>query len=122
MDKSLPATRVTRTLDMLASWRLYPQQLRLDNGPELISNELARWAERHAVKLAFIQPGKPAQNGFIERFNRTFREAILDAYLFNSLEEVRAITDDWVEVYNTVRPHGAVGGLSPFQFAINHSP
>jgi putative transposase len=102
-DTSLPARRVIRTLDMLASWRGYPQQIRVDNGPELISKELAEWAERHQVVLAFIQPGKPAQNAYIERFNRTYREAVLDAYLFDSLEEVRSITEDWLEEYNAIR-------------------
>ena len=120
-DTSLPARRVTRTLDMLASWRGYPKQLRVDNGPELISKELADWAARHHVELAFIQPGKPAQNGYIERFNRTYREAVLDAYLFDSLEEVRSITEDWLEEYNAVRPHEALGGIPPYQYANNIS-
>ena len=109
-DTSLPARRVIRTLDMLASWRGYPKQIRVDNGPELISKELAEWAERHQVVLAFIQPGKPAQNTYIERFNRTYREAVLDAYLFDSLVEVRSITEDWLEEYNAIRPHEALGG------------
>jgi len=115
-DTSLPARRVIRTLDMLAAWRGYPQQIRVDNGPELISKELAEWAERHQVVLAFIQPGKPAQNAYIERFNRTYREAVLDAYLFDSLEEVRSITEDWLEEYNAIRPHEALGGVPPYQY------
>lgn len=115
-DTSLPARRVIRTLAMLASWRGYPKQIRVDNGPELISKELAEWAERHQVVLAFIQPGKPAQNAYIERFNRTYREAVLDAYLFDSLEEVRSITEDWLEEYNAIRPHEALGGVPPYQY------
>ena len=115
-DTSLPARRVTRTLDMLASWRGYPKQLRVDNGPELISKELAGWAAKHHVELAFIQPGKPAQNGYVERFNRTYREAVLDAYLFDSLEGVRSITEDWLEEYNAIRPHEALGGIPPYQY------
>ena len=67
--------------DRLAEWRGYPQQLRMDNGPELISQVLADWAAEHEVKLTHIQPGKPAQNAFIERYNRTYREPVLDAYL-----------------------------------------
>ena len=66
---------------MLTSWRGCPEQLQLDNGPELISHKLEAWAGKHGVKLAFIQPGKPSQNAYIERFNRTFRAEILDAYL-----------------------------------------
>ena len=80
IDTSLPATRVTRVLDIIASERGYPAQVRVDNGPEFISHHMAGWARRHAVRIHFIQPGKPAQNGFVERFNRTYREDVLDAY------------------------------------------
>jgi putative transposase len=117
VDTSLPTERVIRVLEMLTLWRGYPQQLRIDNGPELISHKLAAWAEKHKVVLAFIQPGKPAQNAYIERFNRTYREDILDAYLFNSIKEVQAITEDWLEEYNTIRPHDALCGLPPYQYA-----
>ena len=117
IDTSLPSERVVRVLEMLALWRGYPQQLRIDNGPELISHKLAAWAEQHGVELAFIQPGKPAQNAYIERFNRTYREDVLDAYLFTTIQEVQAITEDWLEEYNAVRPHDALGGRPPHQFA-----
>ncbi len=118
VDTSLPAERVIRVLEMLALWRGYPQQLRIDNGPEFISHKLAAWAAEHKVELAFIQPGKPAQNAYIERFNRTYREDILDAYIFSTIQEVQAITEDWLEEYNTVRPHAALGGVPPFQYAL----
>ncbi len=117
IDTSLPAERVIRTLDMIASWRGYPEQIRLDNGPELISQKMTQWAEAHDVELAFIQPGKPTQNAYIERFNRTYREDVLNAYLFTSLHEAREITEPWMEAYNAVRPHQAFGNLSPFQFS-----
>lgn len=91
VDTSLPAARVTRVLDMLASWRGNPQQIRLDNGPEMISKKMAKWSQMNRVELAFIQPGKPAQNAYIERFNRTLREEILDAYLFDSVKEVQGL-------------------------------
>lgn len=120
-DTSLPAERVIRVLEMLALWRGYPQQLRLDNGPELISRKLAAWAEQHNVELAFIEPGKPAQNAYIERFNRTYREAILDAYLFTTLQEVQAISQDWLEEYNAIRPHETLGNLPPYQYAATKS-
>ena len=113
---SLPAARVVRVLDMLAQWHGYPAQLRIDNGPELISQTLADWAEEHRVQLAFIQPGKPAQNAFIERFNRTYREEILDAYLFDSVTEAQALTEAWLEEYNAIRPHEALGGVPPYQY------
>ncbi len=113
---SLPAARVVRVLDMLAQWHGYPAQLRIDNGPELISQTLADWAEEHRVQLAFIQPGKPAQNAFIERFNRSYREEILDAYLFDSVTEAQALTEAWLEEYNAIRPHEALGGVPPYQY------
>ena len=116
VDTSIPAARVVRVLDMLALWRGYPKQIRLDNGPELISQTLADWAAEHDVALAFIQPGKPAQNAFIERFNRTYREAVLDAYLFYTVAEVQAITEDWLEEYNAIRPHEALGHVPPYQY------
>jgi putative transposase len=93
----------------------------MDNGPELISKTLAEWAEVHDIDLAFIQPGKPAQNAYIERFNRTFREDVLDAYLFTSLQEARDITEEWIEEYNAIRPHDALQGMSPYQFAAENA-
>jgi putative transposase len=121
IDTSLPAERVIRVLEMLALWRGYPQKLRTDNGPELISQKLEDWAEQNCVEQDFIQPGNPAQNAYIERFNRTYREDVLDAYLFTTIQEVQAITEDWLEEYNTVRPHDALGGLPPYQFAAEKS-
>jgi putative transposase len=117
VDTSLPAARVVRILDTLIAWRGCPTQIRMDNGPELISHQLEAWAKQHGIRLAHIQPGKPAQNAYIERFNRTFREDVLDAYLFSSLEEVRRIVATWIEEYNGVRPHEALQGFTPYQFA-----
>ena len=116
VDTSLPAERVLRVLELLTTERGYPARLRLDNGPELIAHQLAAWAHAHQVELAHIQPGKPAQNAYIERFNRTFREEVLDAYVFSSLDEVREITEAWLDEYNAVRPHAALQGLSPYQY------
>ncbi len=121
VDTSLPAERVISVLDMLLLWRGLPKQIRMDNGPELISHRLEAWAQEHGILLAHIQPGKPAQNAYIERFNRTFREDVLDAYLFHSLEEVRTVLEPWMDEYNTIRPHEALRGLSPFQFAVQNA-
>ena len=103
VDTSLPAERVVRVLEQLLFERSKPTCIRMDNGPELVSHRLATWAKEHHVILAHIQPGKPAQNAYIERFNRTFREDILDAYLFSSLEEVRQIVEPWIEEYNLMQ-------------------
>jgi len=121
VDTSLPAERVVRVLENLLLWRATPKQIRMDNGPELISQRLERWAKEKQIELLHIQPGKPAQNAYIERFNRTFREEVLDAYLFDDLQEVRTITEHWLEDYNTIRPHEALQGLPPRQYAIQNA-
>ena len=121
VDTSLPAERVVRVLEQLLDWRGKPASIRMDNGPELISQRLESWAKEKHIELIHIQPGKPAQNAYIERFNRTYREEVLDAYLFDDLQEVRYITERWLEDYNTIRPHEALQGLPPRQFAIQHA-
>lgn len=122
IDTSLPSTRVIRALDELVEVRGAPRRLRLDNGPEFISAALQAWAERHGVELLHIQPGKPTQNAYIERFNRTYRTEVLDRYVFTSLDEVRRMTEDWRHRYNHHRPHKSLAGLSPVAFARAQSP
>jgi putative transposase len=117
VDTSFPTVRVSRVLDQIAEERGYPQQVRLDNGPEFIAHRLEQWAQQHQVELKFIQPGKPAQNAYIERFNRTYRTEVLDAYWFSSLHEVREVTEAWLTEYNDIRPHEALGGVPPNQYA-----
>jgi putative transposase len=121
IDTSLPAQRVVRALDELIELRGKPVALRLDNGPELISEELRRWARRHGIEQRFIQPGKPMQNGLIERFNRTYRQEVLNCYIFETLSEVRRMTADWMARYNTQRPHEALGNLSPQHYLMAQS-
>jgi putative transposase len=116
IDTSLPAKRVVRVLDRLGERRGFPEALRMDNGPELISQELLDWCEGHGVKPLHIQPGKPNQNAFIERYNRTFRDEILDAYVFDSLDQVRELSEQWLRMYNEERPHDALGSRPPAAF------
>ncbi|MCB9472805.1 MAG: IS3 family transposase [Candidatus Delongbacteria bacterium] len=113
IDLNLPAPRVVRTLDRLAARRGYPRQVRMDNGPEFVSNAMAEWAVDHAVQLEFIQPGKPTQNSLVERFNRSFREEVLDFHVFETLKQVREISEDWLVEYNESRPHEALGDRTP---------
>jgi putative transposase len=118
VDFNLPAPRVVRTLDRIAAERGYPRKLKLDNGPELISVTLADWAEEHNVLLELIKPGRPMQNGFIERFNRSYREAVLDMFVFQSLLEVREQTELWLKEYNEERPHKSLGHLTPREYLL----
>src|SRR5215213_7452043 len=104
VDFNLPAARVVRTLEWIAAVRGYPLKLRLDNGPEFISVTLADWAEQHGVTLEFIKPGKPMQNGFIERFNRSYREAVLDIFFFQISGKVREETKKWLRKKTEKRP------------------
>jgi len=114
---ALPSARVTKLVDELAKKHGYPSMIRVDNGPEFASGHFKKWAANRGIKILFIQPGKPAQNGLIERFNRTFREEVLDMYYFDSLDEVKSISANWIEKYNHQRPHDSLMGLSPINFA-----
>ena len=116
VSKCLPAHCVTHYLDFIVQFRGYPKIIRVDNGPEFISKEFIAWANKRQVTLNHIQPGKPAQNAYIERFNRTYREDILDIYLFGTIDEVQRITDRWLDDYNRNRPHESLKNLSPFNF------
>lgn len=118
IDLSIPAQRVVRVLDRIVANRGYPLKMRMDNGPELISLALAQWAEDHGVMLEFIKPGKPTQNAFIERFNRTYRTEILDFYLFRTLKEAREITERWLAEYNNERPHESLNNLTPEEYRL----
>ena len=115
---SMPSSRVVRHLNELIEIYGKPQALRCDNGPEFISQNLVDWAEKNGIELKYIQPGKPNQNALIERFNRSFREEVLNCHLFNTLQEVQEITQQWIHLYNHERPHDALGCLTPAQFGL----
>lgn len=122
VDLNLPAERIIRVLDRLAAWRGYPVQIRCDNGPELVSLAMAEWAEKKGILLEFIEKGKPTQNSYVERFNKTYRNEILDFYIFNTLSEVREITDNWLNEYNQERPHESLGNLTPVEYLKANQP
>ena len=117
---SLPSQQVINFLEDLIAIRGFPKKIRMDNGPENIAKIMKKWADKNAIELQYIEPGKPAQNGYIERFNRTYREEILDMYLFKNIEEVQLITDKWMQEYNTERPHFSLGNLTPQEYFIKH--
>lgn len=74
------------------------------------------WCEAQGIAIRYIQPGKPGQNAYIERFNRSYRQDVLDAYVFSSLEEAREVTAEWLRDYNTERPHDSLGRVPPLTF------
>lgn len=116
IDTSLPAVRVIRALEQLKEVRGLPKAIRMDNGTELRAHAFTEWCQQNKIEMRFIQPGKPDQNAFIERFNRTYRDEVLNAYVFDDLDQVRAITEEWLQLYNEERPHRALGGVPPRAF------
>lgn len=114
---SLPTKRVTDYLDFIAENRGYPKFIRCDNGPEFISKDFLQWVQHRGIIIHYIEPGKPSQNAFIERFNRTYREEVLDINLFFTVIEVQTISDNWLGEYNNYRPHESLQNLSPIEFA-----
>ena len=115
VDLSLPALRVIRSLERIIEWRGKPRIIRCDNGPEYISQQLTDWTHKQGIRLQYIQPGKPQQNAYVERFNRTVRHEWLDQHLFNSIAHAQETATQWLWHYNNVRPNMAIGGITPYQ-------
>jgi len=114
---SYPGEQVVRVLNELLFLRGKPKEIRVDNGPEFLSKVFVNWCLFHGIKIKYIQPGKPVQNAYIERFNRFFREDILDAYIFDSIHEVKQLSEEWMEDYNKNHPHGSLNRMSPIDYA-----
>ena len=113
VDFSLPAERVVRSLKQIIEWRGKPKAIRIDNGPEYVSGKLMEWAEKQGVRLAYIQPGKPQQNAYIERYNRTVRVEWLSQYIFETIEEAQDQATEWLWTYNNERPNMGISGITP---------
>lgn len=116
LDRNINSYKVIDVLEQLKLEKGLPEIIRSDNDREFRCKLLQDWAMRNNVKWEFIQPGKPMQNGYCERFNGTFRYEILNAYIFDSLAEARAIVKDWLHKYNYERPHNRLQGLTPIQY------
>ena len=117
VDYSIPGQAVIQQLAILEQERGLPEIIRVDNGPEFTGFEFAEWCRNKGITVKYIQPGKPMQNAFIERLNKTYREDVLNAYLFDNLEQVRILSDEWLWTYNKELPHGSIGDMTPYEFA-----
>jgi len=109
VDTSITSVRLVRIFEQLQRDHGLPQVLRTDNGPEFLGEVLVQWAKANGMAIRYIQPGKPNQNAYIECFNRTFREEVLDQHLFASINKVREAASWWTLEYNEQRPHDALG-------------
>ena len=115
IDTSITSARLVRIFERLHTEHGLPQVLRTDNGPEFLGEVFTSWAKQAGMAIQYIQPGKPNQNAYIERFNRTYREELLDQHLFQSLSDVREATHWWMIEYNEERPHDALDDLTPLE-------
>ena len=113
---SLPSIKVIQALQRAIEFRGKPISIRVDNGPEFISHKLEQWCYIHSIELKFIQTGSPTQNSRMERLNRSMRREFFDAYLFDTLAEVKIMTEEWIYDYNNHRPHSTLGKLSPIEY------
>jgi putative transposase len=120
IDTSISSKRMTRELDKIIQWRGKPKKIRVDNGPEFTSFHFVQWAKEKEIQIQYIQPGKPVQNSFIERFNRSYRQEILSAFLFERIPQVRELTEEWISIYNHQRPHDSLNGLTPERFLLKY--
>ena len=112
---SIPAERLVNSLKQLIQYRNKPKRIRTDNGPEFLSKRFVAFCTEQQIELCYIQPGKPAQNAYVERFNRTVRYDWLTQYLFESINEVQEYATRWAWTYNNERPNMALGGITPKQ-------
>ena len=117
-DTSLSGLRVTRELAALIARRGRPRTIVSDNGTELTSMAVLRWCQETRVEWHYIAPGKPMQNAFVESFNGSFRDELLNETLFSTLAEARTKITEWKEDYNRHRPHSSLGNLTPLEFAL----
>lgn len=117
VKRSMPSVVVIKELEKMIEIHGKPKKIRTDNGPEFRSNRFQKWLKSNDIEWNPIQKGKPAQNGIVERFNRTYREDILDANIFENTAHIQELTNQWINEYNEVRPHQSLGYLTPSEYA-----
>lgn len=116
VDTSITAVRLVRILELLKSQFGTPKAIRVDNGPEFTAQAFADWCSENHVRIDYIQPGRPNQNAYIERFNRSYRDEVLDPHIFSTLSQVRDLSWAWLMSYNEERPHKSLGNIPPAEF------
>ncbi len=116
VEHSFPSQRVVQALKRVIEWRGKPENIRTDNGTEFVAKAFEGFCANSGITHVPIQKGKPMQNGFVERFNRSYREGVLDAYIFQTLDQVRDETYKWLEDYNNNHPHDSLGDKTPIEF------
>lgn len=113
---SFTSEDVVNAIEQLIDWKGKPQEIRTDNGTEFMANCFQDYCKQSGINHIRIQKGKPNQNAYIERFNRTFREDVLDAHIFTVITQAKELTLNWMEDYNLSHPHSSLGNMSPLQF------
>ena len=103
-------------LEQQTELRGRPAAIRCDNGPEFCAWSFVDWCNERGIEIRYIQPGKPNQKAFIERFNKSCRQEVLNAHLFSTLDQVREISEEWRIKYNEYRPHDALGAIPPAMY------
>ena len=119
IDTGFPSERVVRSLETIIAERGCPRYIRSDNGPEFISRIFRNFCCSNRIRHRRIEPGKPSQNSYIERFNLSYREDILDMYAFKNLHDVRELSYQWQLEYNFERGHDSLGKQTPIEYARN---
>jgi putative transposase len=119
-EYSFPSVKVIDVLQRIIEENGKPDKIRVDNGSEFIAHVFKDWCSLKGIEIQYTQPGKPTQNAYIERFNRYFREDILDAYIFPHISDVRELAENWRNDYNQYHPHKSLMGMSPIQFKLKN--
>jgi transposase InsO family protein len=117
IGRSCNSDQLVEVIEALMTQRGAPAYLRMDNGPELTAWGLREWCRLSRTACAYIEPGAPWENPFVESFNGRVRDELLNVEDFADLLQAQVIVEDWRIEYNTYRPHSALGGLTPAQFA-----